>query len=173
MGAADGNGLLRQHLRLVVLVLLVEEHDDRVGRIDRHGGLEQLLAGVGQVRKRLRQDEPGGDALGAVAHGHVDAHQLFPGERFLRLFEQLPLGVAEFGIDVVLRHRRRPRHRFGNHHEVLVLGDADIRLTRGERAKLLVVRVANQPVLLGRGIEDILGGLLKLGEHFHGVSSNG
>ena len=68
MGGADGNVLLRQELRLVGFVRLVEEHEHLVGGIVGFGGLEQFQSGIGDVANCLGRTSRAVMPIGPVAH---------------------------------------------------------------------------------------------------------
>ena len=53
------------------------------------GRLEELQAAVGHVGESPRHDQPGGDALAAVAHRHVDRDEFLAGQGLLGLLQQL------------------------------------------------------------------------------------
>ena len=165
MGQPNGDVLFRQRLGLVVLVLLVEEHQHLVGRVVGHRRLEQLGPAIGKVGKLPRHDQPGGDPLAAVSHLDLDGDQLFAGQLLLGAFQHLALGVAELVVDVVLGHHRRPRLGLRLDHQAAVLALDDAGLFQGHGPQPLAVGIANQPALALGGVEDFLGCLTEFREH--------
>ena len=171
MRQANGDVLLGQVLGLVVLVLLVEKEHDLVGGIVGHGGLEELRAAVGDMGHAAGDDQPGGNSLAAVAHLDLDADQRFLGQPRLGLAEQLPLGVAEGGVDVVLGHHGGAALGLRLDDQVAVLALDHARLFHGQGPQPPVVRIADQPAFPLRRVENLLGRLTEFRIHGTPISA--